>query len=128
MGLPLDLAFRTKGQLAIDIRAEAVADGIRLDFACGDEVYGTCTQLREFFEDHDQAYVLRVPSNFRLTAGRRHEADLRSRPSPLLNGRRALGDPLGRDGLQRPALVRLGVARHRLPAAPPADPPPPEDR
>jgi len=34
------------------------------DFACGDEVYGNCTQLREFFEQHGQAYVLRVASTF----------------------------------------------------------------
>ena len=67
MGLPADLVFRTKGQLAIDILAEALADGVRLDFVCGDEVYGSCTELREFCEDHDQAYVLRVPSSFRLT-------------------------------------------------------------
>ena len=67
MGLPLDLGFRTKGQLAIDICAGAYADGIGFDFACGDEVYGNCTQLREFFEGNDQAYVLRVPSNFTLT-------------------------------------------------------------
>jgi SRSO17 transposase len=67
MGLPPDLEFRTKGQLAIDICAGAYADGIRFDFACGDEVYGNCTQLREFFEAEGQAYVLRVPSNFTLT-------------------------------------------------------------
>ena len=67
MGLPLDLEFRTKGQLAIDIAADALADGITVDFFCGDEVYGNCTPLREFFEDRGQAYVLRVPSNFRLT-------------------------------------------------------------
>jgi SRSO17 transposase len=67
MGLPEGLVFRTKGQLAIDLLAEAFADGIGLDFVCGDEVYGSCTQLREFCEDHDQGYVLRVPSNFRLT-------------------------------------------------------------
>jgi SRSO17 transposase len=66
MGLPADLAFRTKGQLAIDILAEALADGVRLDFVCGDEVYGSCTQLRGYLEDQDQAYVLRVPSSFRL--------------------------------------------------------------
>src|ERR1022692_4542832 len=52
MGLPLDLVFRTKGQLAITICADAFADGVRLDFACGDEVYGSCTELREFFEGH----------------------------------------------------------------------------
>jgi SRSO17 transposase len=67
MGLPLDLAFRTKGQLAIDISTDADADGIRPDFYCGDEVYGSCTQLREHFEAAGQAYVLRVPSNFMLT-------------------------------------------------------------
>jgi SRSO17 transposase len=67
MGLPLDLEFRTKGQLAIDITAGALADGITFDFFCGDEVYGSCTQLRAFFEARGQAYVLRVPSNFRLT-------------------------------------------------------------
>ena len=43
MGLPPDLEFRTKGQLAIDICADAFADGIGLDFVCGDEVYGSCT-------------------------------------------------------------------------------------
>lgn len=67
MGLPLDLEFRTKGQLAIDISKDAVADGIQPDFYCGDEVYGNCTQLREHFEAGRQAYVLRVPSNFMLT-------------------------------------------------------------
>jgi SRSO17 transposase len=67
MGLPADLKFRTKGQLAIDILTEALADGIRLDFVCGDEVYGACTGLREFLEEYRQGYVLRVPSTFRLT-------------------------------------------------------------
>jgi len=51
MGLPPDLAFRTKGQLAIDILTEAAADGVELDFVCGDEVYGACTGLRKYLED-----------------------------------------------------------------------------
>lgn len=67
MGIADGLAFRTKGQLAIDICTDAYADGVTFDFACGDEVYGNCTQLREFFEDRQQAYVLRVASNFMLT-------------------------------------------------------------
>ena len=54
MGLPVDLTFRTKGQLAIDICTTAAADGFRPDFYCGDEVYGNCT-------------VLRVQKNFRIT-------------------------------------------------------------
>ncbi len=67
MGLPLDLEFRTKGQLAMDICADCYADGLRFDFACGDEVYGGCTRLREFFEENGQAYVLRVASSFMIT-------------------------------------------------------------
>ena len=67
MGLPEDLVFRTKGQLAIDLLAEAFADGVRLDFVCGDEGYGSCTELREYLEASGQAYVLRVSSSFRLT-------------------------------------------------------------
>ena len=49
-GLPPDLRFRTKGQLAIDVLADAYADGLSFDFACGDEVYGSCTGLREYLE------------------------------------------------------------------------------
>jgi hypothetical protein len=66
-GLPLDLEFRTKGQLAMDICADCYADGLSFDVACGDEVYGSCTQLREFFEDNGQACVLRIASSFMLT-------------------------------------------------------------
>jgi DDE superfamily endonuclease len=36
MGLPRDLEFRTKGQLAIDIAAGTLASGITFDFFCGD--------------------------------------------------------------------------------------------
>ncbi len=63
-GIPLDLRFRTKGQLAIDILDDACADGLVFDFICGDEVYGSCTELREFLEERGQAYVLRVASSF----------------------------------------------------------------
>ena len=34
-GLPLDLRFRTKGQLAVDILHNAFAHGLSFDFACG---------------------------------------------------------------------------------------------
>ena len=56
-GLPLDLRFRTKGQLGIDVLDDAYADGLAFDFVCGDKVRGSCTQLREFLEDRGQAYV-----------------------------------------------------------------------
>jgi SRSO17 transposase len=88
MGLPPDLVFRTKGQLAIDIMAEAFADGVELDFACGDEVYGSCTELREFFEARGQGYVLRVPSNFHLTLARGATVTCAEAARPLLKDTR----------------------------------------
>jgi SRSO17 transposase len=66
-GLPPRLQFRTKGQLATDICADAYADGLTFDFICGDEVYGSSTGLREFLESRGQAYVLRVASSFMIT-------------------------------------------------------------
>jgi SRSO17 transposase len=87
MGLPLDLEFRTKGQLAIDISADALADGIQFDFFCGDEVYGNCTELRAFFEARGQAYVLRVPRNFRLTLASGRKLTCADATSVLLAGR-----------------------------------------
>jgi SRSO17 transposase len=66
-GLPPGLRFRTKGQLAADICAEAYADGVRFDFICGDEVYGASPDLRGYLESRGQAYVLRVASTFTVT-------------------------------------------------------------
>ena len=128
MGLPPDLEFRTKGQLAIDISTDAAADGIRPDFYCGDEVYGNCTQLREHFEAEGQAYVLRVPSNFMITLAAGTKLTCADAVKSLLKHQPALGGPLRRERLQGRALVRLGVAGHRIGAPPPADPPPPQDR
>jgi hypothetical protein len=36
MGLPPGPELRTKGQLAVDISADALTDGINFDFFCGD--------------------------------------------------------------------------------------------
>lgn len=66
-GLPAGLEFRTKGQLAIGILGSAYADGLAFDFIAGDEVYGSCTELREYLEKQKQAYVLRVASSFTRT-------------------------------------------------------------
>ncbi|GAA2700160.1 IS701 family transposase [Nonomuraea recticatena] len=68
-GLPLELTFATKGELAIDLLTDAYADGVRMDFVAGDEVYGACPHLRAFLEERDQAYVLRVRATFALTLG-----------------------------------------------------------
>jgi len=49
------------------ICADCYGGGLRFDFICGDEVYGSCTKLREFLEAASQAYVLRVASSFMIT-------------------------------------------------------------
>ena len=128
MRLPPDLVFRTKGQLAIDLIGEVLADGIRFDFACGDEVYGSCTQLREYLESRGLAYVLRVPAGLLPHRGPRRQADLQAGRRHAADRPARLGGPLGRSWRQGPALVRLGLAGHRLPAALPAHPPPPGHR
>jgi hypothetical protein len=88
MGLPPGLAFATKGQLAIGLCTEAFADGVRVDFVCGDEVYGSCTQLRAFLEAHGQSYVLRVASNFHLTLARGLKLTCKEAAAGLLAGAR----------------------------------------
>jgi SRSO17 transposase len=88
MRLPPGLAFRTKGQLAIDLLAEVLTEGIKLDFTCGDEVYGSCTQLRQFLEERGQGYVLRVPSNFYLTVTRGVRLTCKQAAATLLGARR----------------------------------------
>jgi hypothetical protein len=50
-----------------DLCGDCYADGLRFDFICGDEVYGSSAQLREFLEAGRQAYVLRVASSFMIT-------------------------------------------------------------
>ena len=87
-GLPPDLRFRTKGQLAIDILDGAYADGLSFDFACGNEVYGSCTELREFLEDRGQAYVLRVASSFRITLAAGTTMTCADAVKKLLKGKR----------------------------------------
>ena len=88
MGLPGDLVFRTKGQLAIDLLTETLTGGTRLDFVCGDEVYGSCTELRQFCEQAGQGYVLRVPSSFRLTLARGVTVTCAQAVTRLLKGTR----------------------------------------
>ena len=129
MGLPPDLEFRTKGQLAIDISKDAAADGIRPDFlSAADEVYGNCTQLREHFEAEGQAYVLRVPSNFMLTLAAGTKMTCAEAVKALLKHPRRWEVRSAGQRLQGRTLVRLGMACHRIGAPPPAHPPPPQDR
>ena len=52
LGIPTDLVFRTKPQLAIDIITDALADQTMPPWCAGDEVYGRSGQLRQHLQDH----------------------------------------------------------------------------
>jgi SRSO17 transposase len=67
MGIPAEVVFRTKPQLAIDITADAIAEGVMPEWAAGDEVYGRSSELRKHLETHGVGYVLRVGASFHLT-------------------------------------------------------------
>ncbi len=64
LGIPTDLAFRTKPQLGIDIITDAIADHTMPPWCAGDEVYGRSGQLRQHLQDHQIGYVLRVGCAF----------------------------------------------------------------
>jgi SRSO17 transposase len=66
-GLPPDLVFRTKGQLAADMFEQVHDEGYRADFTVGDEVYGASPDLRAAIESRGQGYVLRVSKNHTFT-------------------------------------------------------------
>ena len=68
-GLGRDFTFRTKTAIALDQARRAVAAGVAVDWAAGDEVYGRSAKLRGFFEEHGIGYVFAVGVNFAVPTG-----------------------------------------------------------
>ncbi|MFL6145113.1 MAG: transposase [Labedaea sp.] len=60
LGIPADVAFKTKPQVAQDIPADMIADQTMPPWAAGDEVYGRSSKLRAFLQDNQIGYVLRL--------------------------------------------------------------------
>jgi SRSO17 transposase len=71
-GVPDEITFETKPQLAGDLLQHAHDQGIRAGFVAGDEVYGG-RDLRESIRARGTGYVLAVRSNYAVTlpSGRR---------------------------------------------------------
>jgi SRSO17 transposase len=62
-GIPDEVGFQTKPQLALQMLKQAHAvDGL-VPWVLGDEVYGRSEELRQWLEEQKQSYVLTVPSN-----------------------------------------------------------------
>ena len=62
-GVPEDVAFRTKPQLAREMVARALDAGVPAAWVVADEVYGADSAFRLPLEERGQAYVLAVASN-----------------------------------------------------------------
>ena len=62
-GVPQDVIFRTKAQLAQGMIGRAVAAGVPFAWVTGDTVYGNDRRLRRWLEEQEVPYVLAVKSN-----------------------------------------------------------------
>ncbi len=65
-GVPEGVVFATKPQLARRMLTRAREAGVITAWVTGDEVYGSDAPLRQWFEAHQQAYVLAVRRNERV--------------------------------------------------------------
>jgi len=65
-GVPEDLTFATKPQLARQMIGRALDQGLCPRWVLGDEVYGSDSKTRRFLESRGQPYVMAVSSQQRL--------------------------------------------------------------
>lgn len=65
-GVPSDVAFATKPELARRMIDRVLQSGLRPRWVLGDEVYGSDSKTRRFLEEKCQLYVLAVSSQQRL--------------------------------------------------------------
>jgi SRSO17 transposase len=68
-GIPADMTFATKPQLARRMIERAVAAKVPFAWVAGDEVYGDNGPLRTWLEQQHIAYVLAVACDHRVPAG-----------------------------------------------------------
>jgi SRSO17 transposase len=59
-GVPTDVRFATKPELAEQMLADAFAAGVPMAWVTGDEVYGNASRLRAWLEAEHHSYVLAV--------------------------------------------------------------------
>jgi SRSO17 transposase len=88
-GIPSDVEFATKGDLAQTMLARAFAAGVPAAWVTGDEIYGNDGDLRRWLEAEQRPYVLAVARNHPIwERGRQVRMD-------------ALVDQIPEDGWQR---------------------------
>ena len=67
-GIPGEVEFATKPELAMRMLTRALDAGVPAAWVTGDEVYGQQFKLRRMLEERDMPYVLAVPVNQRVFA------------------------------------------------------------
>lgn len=82
-GVPDDVIFQTKPELARRMLERAFAAGVAVSWVVGDEVYGADRALRRWLEERRQPYVLAVRRNERVGYAWQGRADTRSVPEVL---------------------------------------------
>jgi SRSO17 transposase len=65
-GVPADIPFATKPQLALQMLRRAIDKGVPAAWVVADEVYGNDSNLRRWLEERRQPYVLAVASWHRI--------------------------------------------------------------
>lgn len=65
-GIPLGTRFATKPEIARKQFRGLREDGVKFNYAAGDEVYGRSDSLRRDHEKHREAYAYFVPRDFRV--------------------------------------------------------------
>ena len=68
-GVPDEVGFATKPELAQHMLGRAFAEGVPRRWVTGDSVYGTSRTLRRWLEEQKQPFVLGVPSNESVWTG-----------------------------------------------------------
>ena len=69
-GIPDQLAFKTKPELAIDQVRRLMAAGTRALWAAADEVYGRCGEFRDALRALSLAYVVIIPCDYQVALAR----------------------------------------------------------
>jgi SRSO17 transposase len=62
-GIPADVVYRPKWQIALDLLKRTLSDGVEMSWVTADEAYGRAMEFRDGVEALDLLYVVEIPSN-----------------------------------------------------------------
>lgn len=116
-GVPPEVEFKTKPQLALDTLTDLRTAGALPPWVAGDEVYGRDTTLRTSCEAWGVGYVLGAPRSFttQLTGGRKVRVDHALKMAPAQAWNRASAGPGSKgDRIYHWAWIATASPRHHL--------------